>query len=509
MTIGSYAYAPMPTPPALLRATPLGAALTALRASDGARTWGLVLCFTGVTVLTLAWFALGVAVKNEESGVRRVTLTGLTWSVPLLLAPPMFSGDGWSYAAYGYLTGHDMSPYVVPPSVLHGPLIDAVCSCWRDTPAPYGPVPLLWGGAFSRFTASPWLLLAAYRLLALLGLGMLMYAAPRLARIAGRHPARAAWLVASPLVLAHGVGGVHLDLVMVGLVATALAFMFSLPSQTLPRRRESARAMASGWFTGAVGIGLATAVKAPAVVAGLGVALVALPREATTAARLRAGARVGFLAVGTTGVIGVLAGLGVGWLITIHATLVLHTPLSLTYDVGTWVSGLTGHNAAPVVDVIGIVVLIGACGVILCRSRTGEPGAALGAAAVAMLLTTVLSPVTNYWYYLWCLPLLACCRLPAWARRSLTALVGVLGLLAPLDPALHVPGTGNIQLAAALGAVLLAAGAPIARDLVDRAAKQSQTPPAPAGRTAADAIGAPGGHTDVADGVASRSRPLG
>ncbi|NUS54839.1 MAG: hypothetical protein HOV66_08240, partial [Streptomycetaceae bacterium] len=89
---------------------------------------------------------------------------------------PLFSGDAWSYAADGFLTGRGDSPYVFPPAVLHGQIVSAVCRCWRHTVAPYGPIPLLWGGGFSQFTSSPWLLMLTYRLLAVGGLGLLMHA---------------------------------------------------------------------------------------------------------------------------------------------------------------------------------------------------------------------------------------------------------------------------------------------------------------------------------------------
>jgi alpha-1,6-mannosyltransferase len=80
-----------------------------------------------------------------------------------------------------------------------------------------------------------------------------------------------------------------------------------------------------------------------------------------------------------------------------------------------------------------------------------------------MLLTTVLSPVTNYWYYLWCLPLLACCALPTRARRCLAAALAVLGVLAPLDPSLHLPNTLVIIVGSVGAALALAALPPVPR----------------------------------------------
>lgn len=435
MSAGGYAYARMPR-----RGVVVGLdALRDVRAWPAAEWAGVSLCFAGVLLLTVAWLLLGLAVRRRLAGVVDVNRATLLWSLPLLVAPPLFSGDAWSYAADGFLTGHGISPYLSPPAVLHGPIVQAVCRCWRHTLAPYGPVPLLWGGAFSRLTSNPWLLMLAYRLLALVGLALLMYAAPRLARVVGARPSAASWLaVASPFVLADGIGGAHVDLLIAGLVCTALLL-------TVTR----------GWLAGALLVGVATGVKAPAVVAGLGVLLLTA-RSGALLDRLRSGLRVGATALGTAVGIGVVSGLGVGWVRTMQVALVLHTPLSLTFDGGRALRTVLPRDAPSVADAVGVAVLAVGCVVLLARTPVGEPRAPVTAAGVAMLLVTVFSPVTNYWYYLWCLPLLACCPLPLRARRCLVAFVAVLGVLAPLDPSLHLPDSWAVAVGSVGAALLLA-----------------------------------------------------
>lgn len=432
-SVGAVIYARLPTTPFWLQPFPLSFA----RGLPEARWWGLGLSFAGVSVLTLAWLVLGLGVARDGVGVPHVRRAALWWSFPMLLAPPLFSDDGWSYAAYGYLTGQGRSPYVVTPAVLHGPIVDVVCACWRSTPAPYGPLPLLWGGAVGRFTADPWALLLDYRLLALVGLGLLLHAVPRLARRSDQSAPAATWLAASPFAIAHGVGGVHLDLLLVGLVCAAW---------TLARPGR--------WLAAAAVVGLATAVKAPAAVATLGVVLLTLPAGAGTAQRLRLGASAGAVALGTTVGLGAVGGLGVGWLGTMRGTLVLHTPLSLTFDLGRVLSAITREDAAPPVDLVGLGLVALAGTVALWRAPTGQDGRALVTAGSVMFLTVALSPVTNYWYFLWCLPLLACCRLPPVVVSGVVALTVYLGLIAPLNPSLHVPRGGYIALVAAVLSVL-------------------------------------------------------
>ena len=178
-------------------------------------TVGLWLAFIGLLLLTWAWLGLVRRVAGDPHGVRLVWLAVAAWTAPLLLAPPLFSGDGWSYVAGGYLAGHGYSPYETPPSILSPALRSGVSAMWRGTTSPYGPLPIVWGAAFSKLTADPWLLLFANRLLAFVGLGLLAVSVPALARRAGRDPARAtALVVASPFVVAHGIGGLHNDLLV-------------------------------------------------------------------------------------------------------------------------------------------------------------------------------------------------------------------------------------------------------------------------------------------------------
>src|SRR3546814_15957814 len=74
------------------------------------------------------------------------------------LAPPLFSRDGWSYAAQGMLTTLGVSPYDHGPATLRGPIVNAVDPRWMDTPTPYGPLPLILGALAARPTSNPWVL---------------------------------------------------------------------------------------------------------------------------------------------------------------------------------------------------------------------------------------------------------------------------------------------------------------------------------------------------------------
>ena len=62
------------------------------------------------------------------------------WAVPLLLAPPLFSRDVYTYAAQGEMVSHNINPYSYGPNVLGAtPFNTLADSVWSGTESPYGP----------------------------------------------------------------------------------------------------------------------------------------------------------------------------------------------------------------------------------------------------------------------------------------------------------------------------------------------------------------------------------
>lgn len=411
-----------------------------LRGMRGHIPMAWVLIFGGLVLLTGAWLALGRRVRERREGAAIVRRVSAVWCLPLLLSPPMFSRDAWSYVADGYLTGHGRSPYLTTPSVLPHFLLETVSERWRHTPAPYGPVTLLWGGVWSQLTADPYLLMLAQRGLAIIGLLILAYAVPKLASHAGADPATATWLViASPFVLVNGIADAHNDLVMAGLMVAALV-----------------AARERGWLLGAVLAGAAAAVKVPGGAVALGVVLLTLPVGASLRARAVRTVGVGAVAALVVAALGWIGGLGLGWIGALGVPVVNLSPLSLTSDLGHLARLLFGASAhVPWLDYVrlaGVVVLavlsIGA----LVVGPTGARAVTYRVVALVALAFTLLSPVVRAWYLFWCIPLLACCALPPRANRVLVWAVVTLGVLTPLGPTLHVKG----------GAMMVAAGAALA-----------------------------------------------
>jgi hypothetical protein len=403
--------------------------LQPVRGSATGRMAGLVVVLAGLGLLASAWLHLcRQAARADGPGapaaLARVRAATVAWSLPLLPAPPLFSRDGWSYAAQGTLVHRGLSPYehgprsLVGPRSVPGPIVEGVDPRWMSTPAPYGPVPLIGGDLAVELTADPWLLVVAHRVIALAGLVLLAWAVPRLARWCGANPALASALVlASPLTIANGVAGLHNDLLMVGLMAAAVVV-----------------AREHGWAAGAALGGFAAGVKLPGGLACVAVVLLTAPAAASLAGRLRHTVRVGAVAVAALVVPGAVWGLGVGWLGALTVPGTVNTPLSLPTLLGGWLDLVArlvgvGTSAGTFLDLVRLL-------------------------AVVVLAVVALSPVVHLWYFLWAAPFVAVQRLGRGAMTSLVAVSLVSGLVAPMDSSLH-----GAYLAIVIGSLVVAATA--------------------------------------------------
>jgi hypothetical protein len=142
--------------------------------------------------------------------------------VVVLLAPPLFSADVFSYIDYARLGAiHGLSPYA------HGAADapdDAVARFvgWHEVASPYGPLFTIASYALAHLSVGVTLwIYKAVAALAGLGCVALVW---RLAGRTGQEPRRAAMLVGlNPLFVLYGVGGAHNDLLMELLVLGAIA----------------------------------------------------------------------------------------------------------------------------------------------------------------------------------------------------------------------------------------------------------------------------------------------
>lgn len=186
------------------------------------RALATALLYVGFALVVWAWVRLGRYVLSGRVGSRPVVIAAGCWMGPLMISPPLFTRDVFSYLGQGAQLLHGLDPYASGPAALHvlQDVVQNVHPLWQTTPAPYGPLFLLIAKGIVSFTGNHLIVgVIATRLVLLIGLGMLLWALPRLVRhFGGRLPVTLWLAIASPMTVIHLVGGPHNDLLMLGLL---------------------------------------------------------------------------------------------------------------------------------------------------------------------------------------------------------------------------------------------------------------------------------------------------
>jgi len=404
------------------------------------QTVSLTMTTTGAVMMALAWLMLGrFALGSRRMSRSDLDRTLLLWILPLLLAPPMYSKDVYSYLAQSQISRDGLDPYRVGPASglgLSHVFTLSVPSLWRETPAPYGPLFLWIGRGISTLTGEN--VVAAvlcHRLVVLIGVGLIVWATPRLARRCGVADVSALWLgAANPLLIMHLVAGVHNEALMLGLMLTGVEYALR-GLDSLPGTERGPWLMLIG---GAVLIVLSCQVKLPSLLA-LGFVTMALAHRygGTLKALLLSGGAMAGLALGVMALVGWASGLGFGWLFTLGTANVVRSWMSPptlvalgTGRVGVLL-GLGDHTTAVLGLTRGIGVLIIAVAVawLLLAVLRGQLHP-IGGLGVALGVTVLLFPVVQPWYLLW-----AIIPLAAWATRpgfrvaviAITLIIGIFG----------------------------------------------------------------------------------
>src|ERR1700747_1560474 len=212
--------------------------------------------------------------------------------LPLLPAPPMYSKDVYSYLAQSQISLEGLDPYRVGPASglgLSQVFTLSVPSLWRETPAPYGPLFLWIGRGISALTGEN--IVAAvlcHRIVVLVGVGLIVWATPRLARRCGVAEVSALWLgAANPLLIMHLAGAINTEAPMLGLMLAGTEFALrgiDSARPLVPRPWPGLRTHWPGWaplgmlLAGAMLITLSSQIKLPSLLA-LGFVAMALARR--------------------------------------------------------------------------------------------------------------------------------------------------------------------------------------------------------------------------------------
>ncbi len=360
----------------------------------------IILVYGGLLLLMRVWLRLAEVMKlHPGSSIKSLWWMLLLWAAPMIVAPPMFSRDVFSYAAQGEMTGYHLSPYILGPfSLGSSPYVSPVDPLWGNAPAPYGPLFLFLDGSIDRLTLHNQLAtVVGLRLLEVFAVAMIGYGIVMLARAMNRDPGEAFVLSAmNPLVLLTLIGGAHNDAIMTGFLVVGIG---------LAVKKRPILAL--------IFVSCAAAIKAPAA---LGLAFVAwtwLGPRASFRERIKPIAIATLVAGAVLAVSTQLAGFGFGWVKNLLSNGTVRSWAAPATGAGMAITntlhaiGLQSIRLAPVLSVTRLLGLLAAVGFALWLFFNGERRGWVRSLAVALLLFVELGPVVQPWYFAWGLVLLA------------------------------------------------------------------------------------------------------
>ncbi|QDF70435.1 alpha-(1-_6)-mannopyranosyltransferase A [Mycobacteroides chelonae] len=363
----------------------------------------------GVVLMLLAWLGLGRHVIAGKVTKESLLVVIPCWLLPLLASVPVFSRDAYSYLAQGALLRDGFDPYLVGPVENPNALLENVSPIWSTTTAPYGPLFILIARFVTQIVgddvvAGTMLL----RLCMLPGLALLVWATPRVARCLSANASKALWIcVLNPLVIIHLMGGVHNEMLMVGLMMAGIALV-------LERHHV--------W--GISVVALAVAVKATA-----GLALPFLvwiwmrrlvqnadadspQRHPVTAFAMASAASVSVV-VAVFAVLSWIAGVGLGWLTALAGSVKIINWLTVPTAVANIINVVAGlfvtvnfDALLEITRIIGVMVIAVSLPVVWWRHRHNDRDAMFGI-LWAMVIVVLMAPAALPWYYTWPLAIAA------------------------------------------------------------------------------------------------------
>ncbi len=368
-----------------------------------------------VAALLVMLAAYLIAMRYSEHVPQRVTIWAVAaFTLVVLIGPPLFSTDVFSYQAYAKMFAvYHINPYVHGPSLIFGdPIYNYIGAKWIQTPSVYGPLFTFLSALFAHGSVAFNDL--AYKLIAAVTSGGTLWLIWKSAQRRGVSPARGIALFGlNPLVTLYGVGGGHNDLLMLLLTTGGIY-------AALIRREGSAGAL----LTTGVAVKLTGAIVLPFALLG----------EAATGVGGRRRRLLGGAAA-TAAVVAAASYVAFGTDI-LHIT---HT-LQHVQDAGDWQSlpgfvfSLAHVSVTHGVRIGDQAVLAGALLWLLLRVWQGRMDWIEGAAwATFVVLATAWSLLP--WYVCWLMPLVALsANRRLWNAATVATLMGGAIMIASCIP---------------------------------------------------------------------------
>lgn len=343
-------------------------------------TRGGLIVVAAILPLVVAWLLIARLAARVPLATSRLVLVSACWSIPFALAPPILSRDAYAYLAQGAVAGAGAggSPYRSPQLALHATsqLLHAMDPLYRNRLSPYGPLAVrLFQGCLALATGNGVLALLLFRGLVLACVWFTVWCGWRLAPPHRR--SLTVWLIAAnPLILMDLVGGLHLDALIVALLAAAFVC----------RRKYAALAAAL--------VVAAAAVKVTAVIA--------LAAVFVDTFRLRGWrglmADVAGAAAALAALVLLLQPKPFGWIPALASPLQVWDPISSPTATALLWATMTGGSPLPLVALLRPTFLVAgltAAALVLFRASSLSPLATTGYLFAA---ATVSGPVLWPWY---------------------------------------------------------------------------------------------------------------
>ena len=373
--------------------------------------------YSGGALLLIGWVGIGFIAYQGGFDARRWWIVAAAWGTPLLLGPPLFSRDVYSYIGQGLIARRGMNPYsVAPVSLGNGPILESISTVWHHTPSPYGPLIMMLGGIISKIGGNGLISqIFAFRMLELVGVVMIMLSLPVVARRQGVDPGIAIWLGAlSPLALFSFLASAHNDALMVGLMMLGIA------------------AVVTGRFRWGIALcALAASVKLPALAA---VVFLTVNEIETSPKRRRwkIGVEATVITAGILAASTYLNGFGWGWIgpKALHIPTEVRVLITPTVSLGMFFHGMlqaVGISVAhslmiSIVQDLGTAIALGVCLWLLFRIRRLGVLVALG---LALMVFVVGSPTVWPWYWTWGIVILGA---TTYQRSKILAAIAALAM---------------------------------------------------------------------------------
>ncbi|MFD1211663.1 polyprenol phosphomannose-dependent alpha 1,6 mannosyltransferase MptB [Arthrobacter sp. GCM10027362] len=384
----------------------------------------VLLLAIGGMLLVRSWLRLGQQFTAWGPEARRATLAAIAaWGAPLALSIPLFSRDVYAYIAQGKVMVNNLNPYVEGYDQLQNYLQTGADDMWARSPTPYGPI-FLWLEEFVVwFTGGhPEFAIILFRLLALAGVVMCIYYGPKLAELHGINPNRALWLTcANPLFLTTFIASIHNDALMLGLALGGLYY-----------------AATKRPLLGIVLVTLSVGIKPITLIFLPFIGLLWAGRGAGWRRKFAFWALTAGLSLGMLAVLGVINGLGFGWIGALSTQgaglFIWYAPVGLLGMILYVITDALGFEGGVVQDLVYDAGKVAAVLVVLVMMFRGGYDRIVRRLALALAAVVFLAPMIQPWYVVWLLPLFAATGIRNdWQVRTVYAITSFLMIYAISD----------------------------------------------------------------------------